>query len=245
MLTELRERGGERVLTVQIREATVDPDLLGALAAVLDDVERGGIENLVLQFSGGPDSVAGDFPPPRPGPAGGDMRHFARWDEALARISGLKAKTFTAYDGRVGAAAVHAGLCVDLRLASAQARLILGSLSDGRISGAGAYWLPKFVGLGTARRIFLLGDGLTVERASGLGLVDVVDDTVEAAIASTLAAMRPLTPEAARFTRRILNDCYFLEHSAAAELAKAARFRLGNTGSGPLEAAARIGARKE
>jgi enoyl-CoA hydratase/carnithine racemase len=229
MLTVVDERDGERVLTVQIHEAAMDADLVSALAAVLDDVERGGMENLVLQFSGGPDSAAGDFP--RPGPATGGMRHFARWDEALARISGLKAKTFAAYDGRVGAAAVHAGLGVDLRLASAQARLTLGSLSDGRLPGAGAYWLPKFVGLGTARRSFLLGGDLTAEHASRLGLVDVVEDTVEAVIATTIKAMRPVTPEAAYFTRRILNDCYFLEHSAADELAKAARFKLGMPGS--------------
>ena len=41
----------------------------------------------------------------------------------LSRISRLKAKTFAAYGGRVGAAAVQAGLVMDLRLASAQARL--------------------------------------------------------------------------------------------------------------------------
>jgi enoyl-CoA hydratase/carnithine racemase len=227
MLTVVDERDGEQVLTVQIDEAAMDADLVSALAAVLDDVERGGIENLVLQFSGGPESAAGGFPPWRPGPSAGGMRHFARLDEALGRLSGLKAKTFAAYDGRVGAAAVHAGLGVDLRLASAQARLTLPSLSDGRLPGAGAYWLPKFVGLGGARRILLLGGDLTAEHASRLGLVDVVEDTVEAATATTIKAMRAVTPEAAYFTRRILNDCYFLEHSAADELAKAARFKLG------------------
>ena len=155
------------------------------------------------------------------------MRYFARWDETLSRISRLKAKTFAAYDGRVGAAAVHVGLVMDLRLASAQARLSLGSLSEGRFPGMGAYWLPKFVGLGHARRIFLLGEDLTAEHASRLGLVDVLDDPVEAAIAATVKAMRPVTPEAACFTRRILDECYLLEHSAAAELAKAARYKVG------------------
>ena len=98
------------------------------------------------------------------------MRYFARWDETLSRISRLKAKTFAAYDGRVGAAAVHVGLVMDLRLASAQARLSLGSLSEGRFPGMGAYWLPKFIGLGHARRIFLLGEDLTAEQASYIGV---------------------------------------------------------------------------
>jgi enoyl-CoA hydratase/carnithine racemase len=227
MLTVVDECDGEQVLTVQIHEAVMDADLVSELAAVLDDVEHGGIENLVLRFSGGPDSAAGDFPPWRPGPAAGGMRHLARWDETLARIAGLKAKTFAAYDGRVGAAAVHAGLVVDLRLASAQARLTLESLSDGRLPGAAAYWLPKFVGLGTARRMFLRGGDLTAEHASRLGLLDAVGDAVEAVTATTIKAMRPVTPEAAYFTRRVLNESYFLEHAAANELTKAARFKLG------------------
>jgi hypothetical protein len=43
---------------------------------------------------------------------------------------------------------------------------------------------------------------------------------------ATIKAMRPVTPEAACFTRRILDDCYLLEPAAAAELAKAARYKV-------------------
>ncbi len=227
MLTVVDEADGERVLTVRIHEPTIGAELLSALESALNDAECGGIENFILEFSGAPGLVTGDFPSWPVGPGRGDMRHFARWDETLARMSRLKAKTFAAYHGRVGAAAVQAGLVMDLRLASAQARLGLGSLTEGRFPGMGTYWLPKFVGLGNARRIFLLGEYLTAEHASRLGLVDVVDHTIEAVVGATVKAMRPVTPEAACFTRRILDDCYLLEHSAAAELAKAARYKLG------------------
>jgi enoyl-CoA hydratase/carnithine racemase len=227
MLTVVDAGDRERVLTIQIHEAAMDAELVSALASVLNDVEHGGIENFVLQFTGTSDSVTGDYPTWCPGPVRSDIRHFARWDETLSRISRLKAKTFAAYDGRVGAAAVHVGLVMDLRLASAQARLAVGSLSDGRFPGMGACWLPKFVGLGNARRIFLLGEELPAEQAFRLGLVDAVEDTVEAVVNATIKATSPVTPEAAYFTRRILDDCYRLEHSAAADLAKAARFKLG------------------
>jgi enoyl-CoA hydratase/carnithine racemase len=227
MLTAIDEADGERVLTVQIHEATIDAELVSALESVLNDVEHGDVENLVLQFSGGPDSAAGEFPSWQPSPVRSDMRYFARWDETLSRISRLRAKTFAAYDGRVGAAAVQAGLVMDLRLASARSRLSPGSLSAGRFPGMGAYLLPKFIGLGNARRIFLLGEDLTASRALRIGLVDVVDDTVESAVAATIKALRPVTPEAACFTRRILDECYSQERSAAAELAKAARYKVG------------------
>jgi enoyl-CoA hydratase/carnithine racemase len=227
MLTVIDEMDGERVLTVRIHEAMIDVGLISALEPVLSDVERGGVENLVLQFSGALDSVAGDFPAWQPDPVRSDMRYFARWDETLSRLSRLQAKTFAAYDGRVGAAAVHAGLVMDLRLAAAGARLSLGSLAEGRFPGMDAYWLPKFIGLGNARRIFLLGEDLTARQASRIGLVDVVEDSVEAAAAATIKALRQVTPEAACFTRRILDDCYAQERSAAAEMAKAARYKAG------------------
>jgi enoyl-CoA hydratase/carnithine racemase len=240
MLTVLREDDRERVLTVQIHEATMDAEVVGALTSVLNDIEHGGIENFVIQFGGGTDSVTGSFPSWRPGPVRSDIRYFPRWDETLSRISKLKAKTFAAYDGRVGAAAVHVGLVMDLRLASARARLALASLADGRFPGMGAYWLPKFVGLGNARKIFLIGEDLTAKRAAQLGFVDVVENTVDAAVDATLKATRAVTPETAYFTRRILDDCYLLEHSAAAELVKAARFKLGMPESQPLNATAGI-----
>ena len=231
MLTAIDECDGERVLTLRIDEPSIDAELVRAIESVLDDVAAHGVENLVFQFTGEADSVmAGEFPSWQPGPARSDMRYFARWDELLGRISRLRAKTLTAYDGRVGAAAVQVGFVTDIRLSSARARLSLGSLSEGRFPGMGAYWLPKFVGLGNARRIFLVGADLTAERASSLGLVDIVDDTVEVAIGAAMKAVRPVSPEAACFTRRILDDCYGLEPAAAAEACQSGSIQGGNAG---------------
>ena len=227
MLTVTEEADGERVLTARLGAATIDTEVISALGSELDNLERAGIENLVLLFSGGPEAVTGDFPPWPPGPGRGDMRYFARWDELLSRISRLQAKTFAGYDGRVGPAAVQAGLVTDLRLASAHARLWMGSLAEGRFPGIGAYWLPKFIGLGTARKIFLLGEDLTAHDAARLGLVDALGDTLDAVVEKSVKALRAVTPEAARLTRRILDDCYVLEHAAAVELTKAARYKVG------------------
>jgi enoyl-CoA hydratase/carnithine racemase len=214
-----------------VEEAVVETELVGALGAILDNAEHAGIENFVLIFAGGAETVAGDFPAWPPGCGRADMRYFARWDELLARISRLTAKTFAGYHGRVGAAAIQAGLVMDLRLASADARLSLGSLAEGRFPGMGAYWLPKFIGLGAARRMVLLGEDLTAADAARISLLDVVEPTLDTSVENTVKALRPVTPEAASFSRRILDDCYLLEHGAAAELAKAARYRVGDPGS--------------
>jgi enoyl-CoA hydratase/carnithine racemase len=87
--------------------------------------------------------------------------------------------------------------------------------------------MTKFVGLGVARRLILLGGDLPADEAFRLGLVDVVQASVDAAVDATVKALRPITPEAARLTRRLLDDSYALEPAAATELAKAARYQVG------------------
>jgi hypothetical protein len=62
MLTVTQEADGERVLTARIGEATIDTEIISGLGSVLDDVERGGIQNFVLLFSGSAETVTGDFP---------------------------------------------------------------------------------------------------------------------------------------------------------------------------------------
>ena len=227
MLTVVRECDGERVLTVQIDEAAIDAEVVSALADVLDDIEarRNREPGGPLQWLPRTWSPA-TFRPGGLGPARSDIRFFARWEETLSRISRLKAKTFAAYDGRVGAAAVHVGLVMDLRLASVQARLTLGSFR-GTLPRDGCVLATEARRSRQRSEDFLVGEDLPAKRASELGLVDVVEDTVDAVVETMLKTTRPVTPEAAYFTRRILDDCYLLEHSAAVELAKAARFKLG------------------
>ena len=115
---------------MRIHEATIGAELISALESVLDNVEHGEIENFVLQFSGDPDSVTGEFPSWRPGRSGATCG-ISPAGMRLSRISRLKAKTFAAYDGRVGAAAVQVGLVMDLRLASARAGCRWGAFPRG------------------------------------------------------------------------------------------------------------------
>jgi enoyl-CoA hydratase/carnithine racemase len=73
----------------------------------------------------------------------------------------------------------------------------------------------------------LLGEDLRADDAARLGLVDTVGATLEEVVGNSVKALRAVTPESACFTRRILDDCYLLEHASAVELAKAARYKVG------------------
>ena len=54
------------------------------------------LQNLVLLFDGGPESVTGDFPPLPPGPGRPDMRYFEdRLADELAGLAGRSADEAT------------------------------------------------------------------------------------------------------------------------------------------------------
>lgn len=230
MVNELLHAATAHVLRFRTDAAVIDRDVVDQLADVVDTVEAGGIDTLVVEFASDEGTTAttvGNFPTWNLDGGRVDIRYFARWDELLSRISRLKATTITVYGGRVGAAAVHLGFVTDLRVATSDAQLVVSSLADGGFPGTAAFWLAKFVGLGTARRMFMLGAQLPAAQAAEIGLVDLVAGTVDAVVTDALDATRSVAPEAAYFTRRILDDCYLLEPPAAVEQVKAARFKLG------------------
>jgi enoyl-CoA hydratase/carnithine racemase len=222
----MQETRNERVITIQINEPEIDGNLVGSLDSALQGAGSGENTNVVFLFEGHAGSAVGGFPSWQPGPAREDMRYFARWEELLANISRLRAKTFVGYRGWVGPAAVQLGCVVDLRLASVGARLQVGSLARGCFPGTSAYWLPKFVGLGVARRLLLLGGELEAEEAVRLGLVDLIGPDLPALVEGAVGRLRPISAEAACFLRRILDESYRHERVSALEQLKAARYKV-------------------
>jgi enoyl-CoA hydratase/carnithine racemase len=223
---------GERVLSIIIDDLELGGELVGALHSALEAEARGEEGAVVIRFEGRPHAVVGEFPAMTPGPGREDMRFFAQWEDLIAGLARLRAKTFVGYQGTVGAAAVQLGLVVDLRLAAAGARLRVGSLVPGRFPGTTVFWLAKFCGLGEARRLLLLDGMLESVEAVRLGLLDVVAPELDLAVEEVLRQLRPLTAEAACFLRRILDESYRNERVSALEQIKAARFRVGTTPAG-------------
>ena len=229
METTSHEVKGELVVTIHIDELSIDVELIRSVNSALDDAEISGASSIVFVFGHGASSPVGGFPSWHLDSAREDMRYFAKWGELIARIFTVKAKTFAAYRGRAGSAALEIGFVADLRMAAPEAGVWLEGLAGGGLPGMSWYWLPKFVGQGVARRLLLLGGDLTAADAARLGIFDVVDDDFDAAVESMIESSSAITAEAARFTRRILHDSLALERMSAHEQIKAARYKAGST----------------
>jgi len=225
-----RESQGERIVTLRDDGAVFDERMMDAMVSALDSIESESEDtSLVLLFEGG-ESIVGDFPTWERERSREELRYFVRWEDLVSRLCRLKVKTVAGYRGPIGAAAIQLGLVTDLRVGTEDVRLHLGSLCRGPFPGTTWFLLPKFVGLGVARRLLLLGGELGASDALRLGLLDVVGPQITHVIKETLDKMRPLNAEAVYFVRRILDDSYRHERAAAIEQIKAARSKLGSSG---------------
>jgi len=117
---------------------------------------------------------------------------FRRWDVALAKLEWIPVATVAAIQGPCLGGGLQIALCCDLRVASEDATFGLSAVRHGIIPGLATYRLPRYVGLGAAREMMLLGETWDAARAQREGLVNRVVPAGEleatvAQLAETLA----------------------------------------------------------
>jgi enoyl-CoA hydratase len=117
---------------------------------------------------------------------------FRRIDEALRRLEQLDALTVAKIRGYALGGGLQVALACDLRVATDDARFGLPAVLEALIPGMGTYRLPRFIGLGRARRLILTGEMIAADEAQRIGLIDwavpeaKLDETVASVIAGTL-----------------------------------------------------------
>jgi len=197
-------RDGVACITIN-RPARMNALDLPTLAALEDAVDRASrdVAVRVLLFTG-----AGD----RAFVAGGDIadldsrRGLAHYQEFAERIHAVFRKvetidkpTIAAINGWALGGGAELLLCIDIRLAAANARIGLPEITLGMFPGAGgSQRIIRQVPLPIARELMFVGEPIGAERAAALGLVNrvVAPETLmdEAfALASKIAARSPLT----------------------------------------------------
>lgn len=106
---------------------------------------------------------------------------FRRTDEAVRRLECLNALTIAKIRGYAIGGGLQIALACDFRISTPDAHLGLPAVLEGLIPGMGTYRLPRFIGLGRARRMVLTGELVQGSEALRIGLVDwvVADDELD------------------------------------------------------------------
>lgn len=133
--------------------------------------------------------------------------YFYHWDRALRLLELSDKLVLCAMQGYALGGGLQLPLACDIRIAAADCQLGLPAAREGFIPGLGTYRLPRYVGLGRAKRMALSGENVDGNEALRIGLVDYVvaphgfDDEVEALVQHYLA----VSSEGARQTKLMLS----------------------------------------
>src|SRR5205085_2555924 len=95
-------------------------------------------------------------------------------EEAMRRIEMLQPVTIARVQGYALGGGLQVALACDLRVVSEDAQFGLPAVLEALIPGTGTYRLPRFIGLGRARRMILTGETVGAQEALEIGLADWV-----------------------------------------------------------------------
>ncbi len=133
--------------------------------------------------------------------------YFYRWDRALRLLELSDKLVLCAMQGYALGGGLQLPLACDIRIAASDCQLGLPAAKEGFIPGLGVFRLPRYIGLGRAKRMALSGENVDGNEALRIGLVDYVvppesfDEAVEALTQQYLA----LSSEGARQTKLMLS----------------------------------------
>lgn len=144
---------------------------------------------------------------------------FRSFDEAMRRLEKLDALTVAKIRGYAIGGGLQIALACDLRIAAPDARVGLPAVMEALIPGMGTYRLPRFIGLGRARRMVLTGELIGAEEGLRIGLLDWVvgeenlNETVESVIAGVLKG----GPTARAFAKKLVTSAFESDFDEAFE----------------------------
>ena len=106
--------------------------------------------------------------------SGVTQAYFENWDEALRILERAEKIIICAMHGYALGGGLQLPLACDIRIATEDCLIGLPAAAESFIPGLGTYRLPRYIGLGRAKRMVLSGENVDGRRAEEIGLVDHV-----------------------------------------------------------------------
>jgi enoyl-CoA hydratase len=146
-----------------------------------------------------------------------DIHWFRHTDAAVRRLEQLDAVTVAKIRGYAIGGGLQIALACDLRVAENDARFGLPAVLEALIPGMGTYRLPRFIGLGRARRMALTGEVIPAQEALHIGLIDwaVLEEQLDSTVTSIIASVLKGSAAARRYTKRLITSSFESEYEDA------------------------------
>ena len=133
--------------------------------------------------------------------------YFYHWDQALRLLELSDKLVLGAIQGYALGGGLQLPLACDIRVAASDAQMGLPAAKEGFIPGLGTYRLPRYIGLGRAKRMALSGENVDGNEALRIGLVDYVVDPADfdAEVEALVQRYLAISSEGARQTKLMLS----------------------------------------
>ncbi len=190
----------------------VNDDMREELLAVLTDARTNlDVRAVVLTGAGKGFCTGADISRRGSGPTGpGAAREMLRTrsQRLIRAVWELEKPVIAAVNGVAAGLGAHLAFACDLVIAAAESRFIEIFVRRGiAVDAAGAYLLPRLIGLAKAKELVFFGDDLPAEDAQRIGLVNKVvpGDQLQAAAAQWALRLASGPTYAIGMSKRLLN----------------------------------------
>lgn len=142
------------------------------------------------------------------------MDYFPPWEAAMRRLELMDAIVISFMHGYAIGGGLQIGLASDIRVSTPTSEMGLSAIEESFLPGLGTWRLARYVGMGRAKKLNILGNLIDGEEAKRIGLVDhlVDDETKDEEFADLVDQYQAANSKGARLTKRATVDAFDLDY---------------------------------
>jgi enoyl-CoA hydratase len=141
-----------------------------------------------------------------------DMAYHSVYERALRRFETMDKLVLCLVHGYALGGGLQLALACDIRVCTPSAKLGLPAVNESLIPGLATLRLARYVGLGRAKQLTLLGNEIDGEEAQRIGLVDhlVEEDEMETAFEEWIDRYQAANSVGTRLSKQAMLGCFHL-----------------------------------
>jgi enoyl-CoA hydratase/carnithine racemase len=193
----------------QILNALAQPDVERLAEVVAEAEGREDLRIITLEGSGSSFSTGIDLKALSAGSI--DMGAYARpFDYALRSLETMDKLVICMMHGYTLGGGLQLALAADIRITTPEAKLGLPAIKEGLVPSMSTFRLPRYIGLGRAKRMILLGDIIDGVEAQRIGLAEhiIPEDRREVDFLKIVDQYMKINSKGARLSKQALLDCF-------------------------------------
>ena len=139
-----------------------------------------------------------------------DIGYHEKWERALRRFETMDKIVLCLIHGYAIGGGLQLALACDIRVSTRSAGFSLPAVTECLIPGLGTLRLARYIGLGRAKRMTLLGNRIHGEEAERIGLVDhlVGENSAIEEFEELVQAYLTVCSTASRLSKQALANCF-------------------------------------